>query len=61
MKWLQYCFLSLFQCATILLQLEERLRAEILQHLKQREGAEATRNVADINLDEDYSSGLESR
>ena len=43
-----------------MLELEEKLRLEILQHLKQREGAEAAGEV-NINLDEEFSSEIESR
>ena len=43
-----------------MLELEEKLRLDILQHLKQREGAEIGGDI-NINLDEEFSSDLESR
>ena len=50
-----------FQCEKILLGLEDRLRAEILHHLKQHEAENVPSNPSDINLDEEYISDVESR
>ena len=50
----------LCQAANILGELEERLKQEILQHIKMREGQE-NKDLNDINLDDDYTSELESR
>lgn len=43
-----------------MLELEDKLRQEILQHLKQKEGQEVP-DVNEINLDEAFTSDLESR
>ena len=42
------------------MELEEKMRAEILSHMKQREG-DGPRNLDEINLDDDYMSEVESR
>ena len=46
---------------SIIKHLEEKLKMEILQHLKKREGEEGRRDVNEINLDDDYTSEVESR
>ena len=58
-----YITMSFYPQATkILDELEDRMRAEIMQHLKLKEG-ELTpgKTWDDINLDEDYTSEVESR
>ena len=48
------------QNTKILLELEDKLRTDILHRLQQKEGAEAPQDISDINLD-DYESDIESR
>lgn len=54
-----YVFIHL-QNTKILLELEDKLRTDILHRLQQKEGAEAPQDICDINLD-DYESDIESR
>ena len=54
-----YVFIHL-QNTKILLELEDKLRTDILHRLQQKEGAEAPQDISDINLD-DYESDIESR
>jgi hypothetical protein len=42
-------------------ELEDRVRQEILHHLKLREGQESSKDLSDINLDDDYTTEMESR
>ena len=54
-----YVFIHM-QNTKILLELEDKLRTDILHRLQQEEGAEAPQDISDINLD-DYESDIESR
>ena len=54
-----YVFFSI-QNTKILLELEDKLRTDILHRLQQKEGAEAPQDISDINLD-DYESDIESQ
>ena len=54
-----YVFIHM-QNTKILLELEDKLRTDILHRLQQKEGAEAPQDISDINLD-DYESDIESR
>ena len=59
--WLRKYFVFFcIQNTKILLQLEDKLRTDILHRLQQKEGAEAPQDISDINLD-DYESDIESR
>ena len=50
----------IFQVTNIMADLEVKMRQEILQHLKLREGQELP-DVMDISLDDAFSTDLESR
>ncbi|CAD5117165.1 DgyrCDS5968 [Dimorphilus gyrociliatus] len=57
---LDYCDPDQSKSSKILLELEDRIRAEILYRLQQKEGELCSKKLEDINIDEYYTTELES-